>query len=56
LELLEIAKTKFANNDLTFKHLLKVREALASIASSDSWKGLKERAASTSDRHEFQET
>jgi hypothetical protein len=55
LELLKIAKTRFASYYLTFRHLLKVREALASMVSSDSWQGLKDRVASTSDRHEFQE-
>jgi hypothetical protein len=43
LELLKIAKTKFASYYLTFRHLLKVREALASMVSSDSWQGLKDR-------------
>ena len=55
LELLKIAKTRFASYYLTFRRLLKVREALASMVSSDSWQGLKVRAASTSDRHDFQE-
>jgi hypothetical protein len=36
LELLKIAMTKFAIYYLTAKHLLKVREELASMASSDS--------------------
>ena len=34
---------------------MKVREALASMVSSDSWHGLKDSAASASDRHDFQE-
>jgi hypothetical protein len=55
LELLKIAKIKFVSCHLTFKHLLKVREALASRVSSDSWKGLKEKVASMFDRPEFQE-
>jgi hypothetical protein len=37
LELLKIAKTRYASYYLTFRHLLKVREALASMASSDLW-------------------
>jgi hypothetical protein len=44
LELLKIAKTRFASYYLTFKHLLKVREALTSMASSDSWQDLKDKA------------
>ena len=55
LELLKIAKTNFASYYLTFRRLLKVREALASMVSSDSWKGLKDRVASPSDRNDFQE-
>ena len=55
LELLKIAKTRFGSYYLTFRRLLKVREALASMVSSDSWQGLKDRAASASDRHDFQE-
>ena len=55
LELLKIAKTRFGSYYLTFRRLLKVREALASMVSSDSWQELKDRAASTSDRHDFQE-
>ena len=34
---------------------MKVIEALASMVSSDSWQGLKDRDASASDRHDFQE-
>ena len=34
---------------------MKVREALASMVSSDSCKGLKDKATSTSDRYDFQE-
>jgi hypothetical protein len=55
LELLKIAKTRFARYYLTFKRLLKVREALASMVSSDSWQDLKDKATSASDRIEFQE-
>jgi hypothetical protein len=55
LELLKIAKTRFASYYLIFRHLLKVREALASMVSSDSWQDLKDRVESTSTRHEFQE-
>jgi hypothetical protein len=52
-ELLKIAKTRSSSYYLTFKRLLKVREALASMVSSDSWKNLKDMATSTSDRIEF---
>ena len=55
LELLKIGKTRFASYYLTFRRLLKVREALASMVSSESWQVLKDRATSTSDRHDFQE-
>ena len=55
LELLKIAKTRFASYYITFKCLLKVREALASMVSSDSWQDLKDRATSASNRHKFQE-
>jgi hypothetical protein len=55
LELLKIAKTRFASYYLTFRHLLKVREALASMASSDSWQDLKDRATSASERSDFHE-
>lgn len=41
LELLKIAKTRFASYYLTFMHLLKVRKALASMVSSESWQVLK---------------
>ena len=36
-ELLKMAKTRFASYYLTFRHLLKVRETLASMVSSESW-------------------
>ena len=52
---MKLAKTRFGSYYLTFKHLLKVREALASMVSSDSWKVLKYRDTSPSERHEFQE-
>ena len=55
LELLKIVKTRFGSYYLTFRRLLKVREALASMVSSDSWQGLKDRVASASDRHDFQD-
>ena len=55
LELLKIAKTRFASYYLTFRRLLKVREALASMVSSESWQVLKDRATSTSDRRDFQD-
>jgi hypothetical protein len=48
LELLKIAKIRFASYYLIFNCLLKVREPLASMVSSDSWQGLKEKASSTS--------
>ena len=34
---------------------MKVREALASMLSSESWQVLKDRATSTSDKRQFQE-
>jgi hypothetical protein len=43
LELLKSAKTRFSNYYLTFRHLLKVRETLASMVSSDSRQDLKDR-------------
>ena len=55
LELLKIAKTRFGSYYLTFRRLLKVRKALASMVSSDSWQGLKDNAASASDINGFQE-
>ena len=55
LELLNIAKNKFTSYYLTFRHLLKVREALVSMVSSDSWQGSKDKVEFTSDKHEFQE-
>ena len=55
LELLKITKTTFASYYLTFRRLLKVREALASMVSSESWQVLKDRATSTSDKDDFQE-
>jgi hypothetical protein len=53
LELLKNAKTKFASCYLAFRRLLKVREALGSMVSSDSWQCLKDRVAFAFDRHEF---
>ena len=55
LELLKVGKTRFASYYLTFRRLLKVREALASMVSSESWQVLKDRATSTFDRRQFQE-
>ena len=55
LELLKIAKTRFTSYYLTFRCLLKVREELASMVSSESWQVLKDRATSTSDRLDFQD-
>ena len=52
---MKIAKPRFGSYYLTFRRLLKVREVLASMVSSDSWQGLKDRVASTYDRHDFQE-
>ena len=51
LELLKVAKTRFAS----YSSVLKVREALASIISSESWKVLKDRATSTFDGLDFQD-
>jgi hypothetical protein len=42
LELLKILKTIFDRYYLTFRRILKVREALASMVSSDSWQDLKD--------------
>lgn len=55
LELLKIGKTRFGSYYLTFRRLVKVREALASMVSSETWHVLKERIATASDRHDFQE-
>ena len=48
LELLKLAKTRIGSYYLAFRHLLKLREALASMVSSDSWQVLKDRATSAS--------
>ena len=37
LELLKIVKTRFGSYYLTFRRILKVREELVSVVSSDSW-------------------
>jgi hypothetical protein len=55
LELLKITKTRFTSYYLSFRHLLKVRETLASMALSDSWQDLKDMATSASERSDFQE-
>ena len=55
LELLKITKTRIDSYYLTFTCLLKVREVLASMISSESWQVLKDRATSTSDRLDFQD-
>ena len=55
LEPLKIEKTKFASCYLTFECFLKVREALASMVSSESWQCLKDKVTFASDRHELQE-
>ena len=49
LELLKIARTRFGSYYLTFRRLLKVREALASMVSSPHWQVLKERATNVAD-------
>ena len=53
LELLKIGKPRFGRYYLTFRRLVKVRGALASMASSESWQILKERGITASDRHDF---
>jgi hypothetical protein len=53
LELLKFANTRFVSYYFTFRHLLKVIEALDSMASSDSWHDLTYMATSTSDRNNF---
>ena len=55
LELLKIAKIRFGSYYLTFKHLLKVRESLASMVSSPHWQVLKERATNATDRQGFEQ-
>eukprot|EP00253_Pinus_taeda_P024827 PITA_24827 len=54
LELLKIAKTRFGSYYLTFKRLLKVRESMASMVSSQHWQVLKERATNAADRGGFE--
>jgi hypothetical protein len=53
-ELLKIAKNRRASYYFTFRCLFKVREELASMVSTDSWQGLKNRAASASDGEKFE--
>jgi hypothetical protein len=55
LELLKIAKTRFASYYLTFRCLLKVREALTSMVSSDSWQYMKDKATFAYDIIELKE-
>jgi hypothetical protein len=55
LELLKIAKTRFASYYLTFRRLLKVRESLASMVSSPHWQVLKERATNAADKQGFEQ-
>lgn len=55
LELLKIAKTRFASSYLTFRHLLKVRESLACMLSSPHWQVLKERATNAADKQGFEQ-
>jgi hypothetical protein len=54
LEILKIVNIRFVGYYLTFRQLLKVREALASMVSSDSWFGLKYKVESAYDIEEFQ--
>ena len=46
---MKLGKTRFASYYLTFRRLLKVREALASMVSSPHWQVLKERATNVAD-------
>ena len=55
LELLKIAKTRFASYYLTFRRLLKVRESLAAMVSSPHWQVLKDRVAKIVDRQGFEQ-
>eukprot|EP00253_Pinus_taeda_P001762 PITA_01762 len=55
LELLKIAKTRFASYYLTLRRLLKVRESLASMVSSPHWQVLKERATNAADKQGFEQ-
>lgn len=55
LELLKIVKTRFASYYLTFRHLLKVRESLASMVSSPHWQVLKERATNVANKQGFEQ-
>ena len=54
LELLKIGKIRFNSCYLTFSCLLKVKEELASLVSSESWHILKDKATSAFGRHYFQ--
>jgi hypothetical protein len=40
LQILKIAPTRFSNYYLTFRHLLKVRQALVGMVMSDEWDDL----------------
>jgi len=55
LEVLKIAKTKFASYCLTFRHLLKVRESLASVVSSQHWQVLKDKAPTLANTQGFEQ-
>ena len=55
LELLKIAKTRFASYYLTFRHLLKVRDSLAAMVSSPHGQLLKEKATTIIDKQGFEQ-
>jgi len=55
LELLKIAKTRFASYYLTFRSLLKVRESFASMVSSPQLQVLKERSTNAADKQGFEQ-
>ena len=50
-----ILKTIFVSQYLTFNYLLKEGEAFSTIFLSDSWNNLKDKVASTYDKHGYQE-
>ena len=55
LELLQIAKTRFASYYLTFRRLLKVRGSLGAMVSSPHCQVLKDRATTSVDRQGFEQ-
>ena len=55
LELLKIAKTRFASYYLIFRCLLKVRESLVAMVSSQQWQVLKDKATTSVDRQCFEQ-